>query len=621
MASRAWSNLTHGNDDSIIYDAQRVQLAYDRINNPKQTRKPLFPSVQSYRKKQELRAHIILNNIHDPNKVVPDIHSTFGRTLDDHRPGPNSTFGHAASRARSGPSQYDLQNNPGIDLKVLPNTDKIIGGRISMHRPPNEHERHIIRSASMPGPNAYDYISKTWNTLKPGPKMNNSKSTSRIPTQIVEKEINGKSNMTYDKMIRPTLLGGYMSGKLERGPDLFSTPAPNAYDNATIPQNLRERIQGGLVGLPIEQQIILGPAPHDYQHPLKAKSIGNGLINPVPKGNLTDTTHGNWWEKGRGPGKYQIKEDILRATPKLTSMLPLPTHADQAHDRARMRGVLMAPPKPGPAKYYVNENQIRTWRTKGLGFGEMSALRELGKKNGDNNDVPYVNPPMPGVTNIYEGPGNRIGPSLGIRTALGVELEQMRRASEPSAQSYHATNPNGEKLVYKSAPSYTLGAKPFADDDVGPLSGPGPMTYQPSNMSTNVTGAWRVSVRGSNFTHRYNAPAATIHLPFKEPIDNDVPGPGEYLNLPDPIGNSDLPGALLGREMDPNADLKALMKRDLEFQQNVIFLTPKVGKKGNVNTIGGRINKYDEKKRQAIVRRCRLKMLKARRSSAATWNG
>ena len=617
--------FTVGQNDSVIYDAQRVQLAYDRINATK--RPSLFPRVENWRQKFERRALLIQENIRNPDTVVPDIHTTFGRSLATKHV-LTTTFGTALSRARNGPSQYDIKNNPGIALQLLPEP-KVVGGRISMHRPPNEDERRIIRSSSMPGPNAYDYISKTWSTLKPGPKMINSTSVPRIQPTTLKKadddNLRKDTNMTFDKAVRPTLLGGYMSGNLEIGSNLFTTPAPNAYDNANTPIHLRERVRGGVMSLPIEDHLMLGPAPHDYQDPLanRTKELSYGLINPIPaQGPRSDAAHGNWWERGRGPGKYVVDDVSLRPAAKLTQMMPLPTAADAAHDRARLRGIEMAHPRPGPAHYHVNEQQIRTWRTKGVGFASLRAPRELGKDNGDSNDVPYLNPPMPGVTSIYEGPGTRIGYSLGTRTALGVELEQMRRASEPSAQSYDATNSAGEKHLYHKAPSYTLGAKPYEDPDAGPLSGPGPMTYTPSSMSENLTGAWKISVRGSNYTHQYNARAASLHLPFPEKKPSDVPGPGEYLNLPDPIGNSDLPGALLGRELDPNADIKALMQRDIgHVGAGPGAFMPQVGRRGSSVSIGQRAKHFHRKKRQAIVNRARMKMLRARNCSAATWNG
>ena len=623
MASRAWAGLTTGNDDSVVYDSQRVQLAYDRINA--KPRQALFPSVEKYHAKFERRARLIQEDLSNPNTVVPDFHRTLeGRTLNNKHNG--GTFNLGPARASTGPSPYD---DPGLDMTVLPQP-KIIGGRISMHRPPNAVERQIIRSASMPGPAKND-VSYNWNSLKPGPKMmlpkskssRNSTSSSSLDTLKIQqlKESMSETNMHFDKAIRPSLIGGYMSSKLEQGAGLFTTPAPNEYKQH-LPENLKERIKGGVLGLPIEEAVPLGPAPHDYQDPLANRTLGlsHGLINKPHT--LTETVAGqNWWERGRGPGKYQINDDVFLSAPKLVSMTPLPTAADNAYHRARDRGIELATPIPGPQKYTIQEHLV-TLPTKGVGFGRLRAVRTFGGQSeggARKDDVPFLNPPMPGITNIHEGSGNRIGFSLGSRTALGVALEQMRKASEPSAQSYNAIQ--GERQVYTQAPSFTMGAKPFVDEDTGPFKGPGAATYEPSTFSQKLMGAQRISTRGSHYSTRYAERAAGIYLPLPEPVDADVPGPGEYV-MPDPIGNSELPGALLGRELDPNADIKALFTNaELDPFFQPLRKTPTVGNRGRGYSIGGRLKIHHQQKRQALVRRARLEMLKARRSSAATWNG
>ena len=48
---------------------------------------------------------------------------------------------------------------------------------------------------------------------------------------------------------------------------------------------------------------------------------------------------------------------------------------------------------------------------------------------------------------------------------------------------------------------------------------------------------------------------------------------------------------------------------------------PMVTRKGHGSSIAGRIKRVNAAKRAAVVRRARLAMLKARRSSAASWNG
>lgn len=615
MASRAWYGLTTGLDDKVVYNDQRVQLAYDRINSKK--RPSLFPEVENWRKKMERRARLIQKDIDNPKAVVPDFHRTLAGQTASQTKHKGGTFALGPARQRTGPSPYD---DPGIDLTVLP-SPVLKGGKIPMHRPPNEEERHIIRSASMPGPAAYDVISGAWTNLKPGPKMVSNTSVPRLisssPTD--EAAIVADSNMTFDSAVRPKLLGGYMSGKLEAGSGLFTTPGANQY-NQTVPQQLQERVKGGLIALPVDEPILLGPAPHDYQHPLsdRTKELSHGLINPANQSNSSSSAAAvdgqNWWERGRGPGKYTINETNFLPAPKLSSIHPYPMAAENAYHRARDRGVELRTWQPGPSDYTV---QDIVPGTRGVGFGRLGEKRTFGLSvGGRKEDAPYLNPPLPGVTNVHEGPGNRIGFSLGGRTVLGVELEQIRRASEPSAQTYDALS--GESKMYATAPSFTMRARPYVDDDeVGPTAGPGPMTYVPSSTSTNTTGAWRISIRGSHFSHQYNTRAAGIHLPLPDQRPSDVPGPGEYK-----ISNPVVPTALLGRELDPNADLKALFpKRENFSNPGPGTFNPTVERFGSGSSIGGRMKKYNAAKRSAIIKRARLKQMHARRSSAATWNG
>ena len=621
MASRAWYGLTTGLDDKVVYDDQRVQLAYDRINAKK--RPSLFPEVENWRKKMETRARLIQEDIENPRAVVPDFYRTLaGRTASQtkHKGG---TFALGPARRRTGPSPYD---DPGIDLTVLP-SPLPKGGKIPMHRPPNEEERHIIRSASMPGPAAYDVVSGVWTKLKPGPKMISNISVPRLTSLSLTQEaaIPADSNLTFDSAVRPTLLGGYISGKLEADSGLFTTPGANQY-NQTVPQQLQERVKGGLIALPVDEPIPLGPAPHDYQHPLsdRTKGLSHGLINPANQLNSSSSSSSsssggavdgqNWWERGRGPGKYTINQTTLLPAPKLISIHPYPMAAENAYHRARARGVELKTWQPGPSDYTVQDSVPDI---QGVGFGRLGEKRSFGlSEGGRKEDVPYLNPPMPGVTNVHEGPGNRIGFSLGGRTVLGVELEQIRRASEPSAQTYDALG--GESKLYETAPSFTMRAKPYVDEDGGgALSGPGPMTYEPSSTSTGTMGAWRRSVRGSHYSLQYSTRAAGVHLPLPDQRPSDVPGPGEYKIL-DPV----VPTALLGRELDPNADLKALFPKREKFSvPGPGTFNPTVERYGSGSSIGGRMKKYNAAKRSAIIKRARVKQMHARRSSAATWNG
>ena len=85
MASRAWQL---SGDDSVVYDADRVKLAYARVNS--QTRQPLFPSVENWQRKFEQRARHIQEEISNPQLVVPDYHRTLaGRMANGKKNGGN----------------------------------------------------------------------------------------------------------------------------------------------------------------------------------------------------------------------------------------------------------------------------------------------------------------------------------------------------------------------------------------------------------------------------------------------------------------------------------------------------------------------------------------------------
>jgi hypothetical protein len=613
MSSRAWAGLTIGNDDSIVYDAKRVQLAYERINA---NRQPLFPTVHSYQAKLSHRAKLIHDKMLDPKAAEPDYHLTLaGRAVNKKKNG--GTFSLAPARGRTGPSQFD---DPGLDMTVLPD-HKLSGGRVSMQRPPSEIERHIQRTADMPGPLHYE-CSINWNSLKPGPRMMLSKNTTSKLKKLNESlsaPILQSTNMNFDKAVRPRPQGGYMSGKLYQGPKLFTTPGPNEYKQH-LPIHVRERIKGGIFSQRIEETAPRGPAPHDYQNPLadRIKGLSHGSINPFHT-NSIHTTGENWWKRGRGPGKYKVNENILLPAPKLVSMNPYPMAAENAYHRARDRGIELASSSPGPSDYFVDDTLVSV-PTKGLAFSQLSAVRSFGQI-GNSYDVPYLNPPMPGTTNIHEGSGNRIGFTLGSRTVLVAELEQIKRATEPSSQSYDAIN--SEPQVYKKAPAFTIGAKPFNDDLCGPIKGPGPATYEVKPFSQKLMGATRISTRGSRDMVRFAQRAATISLPLPEATDPGIPGPGEYVIDGNAEFGGGKKGALIGREMDPNADLKALLPKNSSLFNGPGpgAFDPKIGRKGSGSSIGGRLAIHQKQQREAIVRRAKLAMLKARRSSAATWNG
>ena len=624
MASRAWQL---SGDDSLVYDANRVQLAYHRINSQK--RQPLFPSVENWQRKFEQRARHIQDEISNPRLVVPDYHRTLaGRTANDKHNG--GTFALAQGRTNSGPSLYD---DPGIAMVVLPdNKHNISGGRIAMHRPPNNIERHILRTASMPGPSHYNNTTD-WHALKkPGPKMVLPKHSSKLQhsdsAPLVRVE---HTNMTYDHAVRPRLLGPALSltTRFPTKLGLHTTPGPSEYKQH-IPTQLKDRVKGGTFLEHIQSTAEVFPAPHDYQQPSnRTKGLTHGFINP-PATNANSSTAGtvdgqNWWERGRGPGKYVVKDTLFQPAAKLVSIHPYPTAAENAYHRARDRGIELSQPVPGPSNYSLNLSRFQP-EIKGLGFGRVTSQRTFGETTGDKNDVPYLNPPLPGTTSIHEGSGNRIGFSLGSRTALGVDLEAKKRGTEPSAQTYDAVN--SETLVYARAPAFTMAAKPYEEEFGGALAGPGAATYEPSAFSQQLMGAARISTRGSYFSTRYTKRAAGIGMPLSSLSDPGniyvdkkfIPGPGTY-PLPDPIGESALPGALIDREMDPNADLKRLFEKTDDSYYHPISPEPKVGRRGNRNSVGGRVNKYQQEKRKAIVRRARLAMLKARRSGGATWNG
>ncbi len=535
--------------------------------------------------------------------------------------------GAAAGAARNGwvrpVAALRPPGDPGIGMVVLPDAD-VGGGRVNMARLPTSEALQIERTASLPGPSAYR-LPNRWRTLKPGPRMMapplpaRSASTGQLPLQPSE-----IPDANVDRATRPTILSGYMAGRLAYDLAAFngaSETGPVQFKDELV----RPRITGGVVSLPLEERPPSGAAPHDFQNPLadRSKRLAGGYIAPPPRqdkgGNAIEGRHGgaasssssqetpsaDWFASGRGPGTYGAPEMPRPAVPG-GNILPL----------SNARAALPAQPAPGPAYYRPCDIQPDL---PGAPFAAMSSVRfpprgpprGVGDTDGKRVEgIPYLLPRLPRLGQSF---------SLGSRTLTTDAREQIRRSTEPSAAHYDALRGEGSIASgMDAAPSWTMAGRPYMDDFDPVFAGPGPATYLPTKGSLGLLGANRLSVLGTRSTVRFAARAAALGLPYPETRPSDSPAPDAYML---PTTNRGI-GAFIGRGAPFIPGTGRISPRE---EEKVVYRPvsnlPMVTRKGHGSSIAGRIKRVNAAKRAAVVRRARLAMLKARRSSAASWNG
>ena len=560
----------------------------------------LYPTAQQYQRRLKLRAE--LSNSIEQSRTPHDHSATIAGRASQSYNVMRRTFAQASRVADASPSKHADQ---GIPLVVLPSIERVPGGAFGS-RVPNELDRSLSHSASLPGPLRYR-PSDLFGTLKHGYRMvlpvNKASPPSLSPSPAEESIL--ISNPDLDRASRTRITGGLMLGRAELSAASSyssSTIGPADYQGAggKLPRQVVPRIQGGTISVPLEDAPVLGPAPHDYQAPLKDRTpLVGGRMHPLHQstGNGLD-----WWEMQRGPGKYGIPF-LPRKNVPLGMVQPLPSTVSRIASKTL--------PLPGAA-YYNPKDMLRSVR--GVPFGALRDVRTFGLSSGGGGGggvegIPYL---IPKIQQTSESTGF----SFVSRTLTSDQREMIARSSEPGPQAYDALR--GEPTVNIVAPRHTLGARPYVSEDFGPFRGPGPATYLPTSGSSGLFGAHRLSVLGTRSTTRFDTRASTLGMPRHEKCLSDVPAPDAYLL---PTTNRGI-GAFIGSGLKPDEDLQMSPreKEGLNLPGPGRF-NPIVSNRGRGSTIGGRVKIYNKQKRAAVVRRARLAMMKSRARSASTWNG
>ena len=560
----------------------------------------LYPTAQQYRRRLQLRTELG-NNIEQSRKDPDHFATIAGRASQSYNV-LRRTFAQAPRTTDASQSKCTDQ---GIPLVMLPSIDRVRGGSFGI-RGPNELDRSLAHSASLPGPLRYR-PSDLFGNLKHGHRMVPLvMKTKPVSVSASSAEVNTSiPNPDLDRASRNRIAGGLMLGRRTKVSRTVSygnsTIGPADYQSAggKLPRQIISRIQGGVISMPLKDPPTLGPAPHDYQTPLKDRTpqVG-GRIHPLHKstGNGLD-----WWEMHRGPGRYGAP-DLPHKNVHLGVVHPLPSTTNR----------IASDTLPSPGSSYYSPKEV-LGLVRGVPFGTLSAARTFGLSSsgsggaGKGEGIPYL---IPKIQRTSES----MGFSLGERTLTSDQREMIARSSEPGPQAYDSLR--GEAMMSVDAPCHTLGARPFVSEDFGPFRGPGPATYKPTTGSSGLFGSHRLSVLGTRSTTRFHTRAAALGMPLREERPSDGPAPDAYLL---PTTNRGI-GAYIGSGSKLDEELQ-MSPRKKELFPGPGRFNPEVSNRGRGSTIGGRLKKYNTQKRAAVVRRARLSMMKARARSAATWNG
>lgn len=566
---------------------------YDAVNadetRPAAKRKSLYPGPQEYRNRLAQRTRLATEA--QQNKRESDyLDSVAGKASSTYNV--SGTFPLANRDAEASQSKYADQ---GLAFVILPSLQKTRGGYLG-GRNSSELDRSIARSASLPGPLEYR-VNDLFGKLKHGPRMVPSAQSKRVSAQTMthsKSEVN-ITDPDVDRACRNRTIGGIMLGRTPMQ-TRFSSIGPADYQSSggKLPAQVIPSVKGGVMSLPLDEAPSPGPAPHDYQNPLKDRTpLAGGHFHPLQK----SATGLDWWEMQRGPGKYGAPDAPQRKIP-LSKINPLPSTLSRLANET----------VPSPGSAYYAPNDLRP-AMHGVPFGALRAARSHESSNdGVNREgIPYLK--LDSNIALVS-----TGFSFGMRTLTSDAREMIARRSEPGPQAYNPLS--AESVVNKQAPRYTLGIRPTLDEDFGIFKGPGAATYQSTSGSEGLFGANRLSIRGIRSTVRFSERASTIGLPRREDRPSDVPAPDAYLL---PTTNRGI-SAHIGPGPIPNEDLQMSPREKFQNPGPGSF-NPTLTRKGQGSTIGGRIKQYKKKKHAAVVRRARLAMMRARATSAATWNG